>query len=202
LLIEYASSRQPTKAFYTRLLREMREERLEPAEVQEEPAQPSRLATVEAYAFGAPRVLLNDNEISASEWQTAKSREMFFYLLLKPGWQHREAIVVDLWPEATAERGNRMFHITLHRLRQALYPGCVVQQGGMYRLNPLGRYSADVVDFQALVEKGSRSDPLDGKDTASLERALELYQGRSCQTAIPSGAWMFNGKPRPLTCTS
>jgi DNA-binding SARP family transcriptional activator len=170
LLVEYASSKPATKRFYSRLMRELRDQPLPSADVGDIGKPVSELASIEVWALGNSRVLLNEREITTSQWQTSKSKEMFFYLLLKPGWQHREAIVVDLWPEVSDEQGKRMFHITLHRLRQALYPGCVIQEGGMYRLNPLALYKSDVGEFQQLVASSR-------KNTELLERAIELYRG-------------------------
>lgn len=174
LLLQYAVARKAGGGFYHRLLQLLRE----PAPAGEE-ATPiaNALPAVEARALGQTSVLLDGREISDLEWRSEKSKEMFFYFLSHPRPLRKEEVVAALWPDLPEEKCNSAFHSNLYRLRQALYPECVVKQGGRYLLNPQRRFWYDVAEFQGLARAAEAAGDGGAEGADALEKALALYRG-------------------------
>ncbi|MFQ5872563.1 MAG: tetratricopeptide repeat protein [Dehalococcoidia bacterium] len=132
-----------------------------------------RMPTVEIWALGGFTVRINDISVSDLAWETTKAKEMFLYLVVKRKPSLKAEILEALWPDLPSTKCNSYFHSNLHRIRQAVYPGCLVSDGPRYSLNPEGVFKSDVNDFLDSVEfcrKGEAS-------IEALRRAASLYSG-------------------------
>ena len=137
----------------------------------------SFLPHVQAEALGVSSVSINGRLVAGSEWRTDKARELFFYFLVANRPTTKEQILAALWPNASPEKGDHVFHVTTHRARNALYPEVIVYRDGVYMLNPEGQFDFDVWSFQRAVE-GAEGSPRGSEDRArELQQALRIYQG-------------------------
>ncbi|HXK32668.1 MAG TPA: BTAD domain-containing putative transcriptional regulator, partial [Dehalococcoidia bacterium] len=132
---------------------------------------------VTALALGRGSVLVGDRQVSDLEWRSEKSKEMFFYLLMKTEPVSKEEIFVALWPDLPESKCNSNFHSSLYRLRRALFHECVLRdETGAYMLNPRGVFTSDVQRFNAaMLEADVARD--EQVRAARLEEAVALYKG-------------------------
>ena len=155
-----------------RQLEAFREEQMQGGDVVGEDDAVDRL---EIYALGEGQVIHDGHTVSASEWQTADAKELFFYALLH-GPLERDAIGVAFWPELSTKKMINRFHVTLHRMRRALGADAVVTEEGQYRLGDVD-YWFDVEEFEALVERARLLPPHDWQTEGLWQRAVALYRG-------------------------
>jgi DNA-binding SARP family transcriptional activator len=134
------------------------------------------LPELELYTFGEARALLDGELITASEWQTATTKELFFFFATNPqGWR-KEQILEELWPEASRSQANDLFHASMYRLRRALFPEAIIFREGVYRLNPEAVRWLDAQEFeQERAAAVQLSDP--HAQIELLERVVALYRG-------------------------
>ncbi|HZP27039.1 MAG TPA: tetratricopeptide repeat protein [Dehalococcoidia bacterium] len=180
LLIQYAAANKVADGYYANLVKRLKGQPA-PAGKAEKTAAPAasegRYPALQAYGFGNLRVVCGGREVSDLEWRSEKSKEMFFYFLTSGRPLRKEEIVTTLWPAAPEDKTSSYFHSTLYRLRQALYPECIVKDGGAYSINPQSAPWFDVEEFAAVV-KQAEALPKDNHDRlVLLEKALALYQG-------------------------
>lgn len=135
------------------------------------------LPSVRAFALGRGSVLVGERQVSDLEWRSEKSKEMFFFLLIKHDAVSKEEIFAALWPDLPESKCNSNFHSSLYRLRRALFHECVVRDaGGGYALNPKGVFASDVDAFnRAMLEADVAKD--DAARSAKLDEAVALYKG-------------------------
>ena len=135
------------------------------------------MPAVRAFAFGRGGVLVGERQVSDLEWRSEKSKEMFFFLLMKGEPVGKEEIFAALWPDLPESKCNSNFHSSLYRLRRALFHECVIREGsGAYALNPRGSFGSDVEEFRtAMAEADATRD--DATRGAKLEQAVSLYKG-------------------------
>ena len=101
----------------------------------------------------------------------------FFYLLHRGKRLRKEEIAVDLWPDADRQRLNSVFHSTLHRLRRAIHRQVVVQEDGIYQVNPEFEISYDANEFDHFARDAGSADEGSDEWRDALEWALGLYRG-------------------------
>jgi DNA-binding SARP family transcriptional activator len=102
-------------------------------------------------------------------------KDLFFYLLLH-GPVERDAAGAVFWPDLPAGAVKNNFHNAIFRLREAVGPDVVVEEGGRYRLGDLViRY--DVEEFESLVERARVLPPGDWQAEALWRKAVALYGG-------------------------
>lgn len=134
------------------------------------------LPTVEVDALGPFECRVDGRPLLSIEWQTEKSRELLLLLLTREQPLRRDEIISALWPDIGGKRGTNHFHITLHRLRRALHPECVLEAGGKYFPNPAATFVCDAVSFRRSYElaeaAGSTADSV-----SALESCVTLYGG-------------------------
>ncbi|MEE8370194.1 MAG: tetratricopeptide repeat protein, partial [Dehalococcoidia bacterium] len=178
LLVQYAAANKIADGYFGQLLKMTKAAPGARAEDSEAESQPeSAGTTVQAYGFGNLRVELAGREITDLEWRSEKSKEMFFFFLCNRRPLRREEIVAALWPDLPDEKTGSAFHSNLYRLRQALYPDCIAKDSGRYILDPRGRFSFDVADFQQALQEAD-SLPKGGPEALALqEKALRSYKG-------------------------
>jgi two-component SAPR family response regulator len=129
---------------------------------------------LQVYAFGGGRVVRDGHKVSASEWQWAMVKEMFFYILLY-GPLDRSAIGAVFWPNLTARKVKNNFHNAMTRMRKAVGANAVVMEDRLYRIEE--DYWFDVEEFEALVKRAQSLSPQDWHKESLWRRAATLYQG-------------------------
>ncbi len=176
-LVEYALVRHVADGLLTDLAGEELRQRRQGAGDEDRPGTPDMLPAVRAYAFGRGSVLAGERQVSDLEWRSEKSKEMFFFLLMKGDAVSKEEMFAALWPDLPESKCNSNFHSSLYRLRRALFHECVVREpDGGYALNPKGVFTSDVDSFnRAMLEADTAKD--EAARAAKLEEAVALYKG-------------------------
>jgi LuxR family maltose regulon positive regulatory protein len=172
-VIEYGAQRRAGGDYYPTLAA-----RLQPGTaVVEDGAARGGAPAIRAEAFGLPRVLLDGRTVDDGAWGSERSKEMFFYLLHRGERLRKEDIALDLWPDADRQRLNSVFHSTLHRLRRAIHRQVVVQEDGVYQVNPEFEIEYDANEFERLERTAAGADEGSEEWRDALARALGLYRG-------------------------
>lgn len=170
---EFAVKRNAGGAYFRRLLKKM-EQTQEPS-AQAAPLT-GALPALELFALGDAQVVMNGAPVPKSAWQTAKTLELFFFFALNPGGWRKEQILEHLWGDAQRGQANDLFHVSVHRIRRALFPECLVFHQGLYQLNPEVVARFDVPEFEAALAEAEQT-PLPETRIAAWERAIALYRG-------------------------
>jgi ATP/maltotriose-dependent transcriptional regulator MalT/DNA-binding SARP family transcriptional activator len=134
--------------------------------------------SVRCFALGRSDVELDGAPIADADWQTQKTKELWFYLLAE-GPAPRSQIIEALWPDSEANRGVSTFHTTLHRLRRALFLDCVERDGELYRVSNKVQVWSDDREFEAQALAFRRPHPAELSEE-QLQRAVaavDLYRG-------------------------
>jgi LuxR family transcriptional regulator, maltose regulon positive regulatory protein len=138
---------------------------------------PEGLPTVTVRSLGRIQVSVDGREVADEDWESTKSKEMFFLFLAHRDGLRKEQAVEALYPDIEHGKCNSAFHSNLYRVRKALYPASVVKRDGAYLLNPDGEFDWDVERFQELISRAGAS-PAGSDERARLHsEALELYRG-------------------------
>lgn len=124
--------------------------------------------------------------LPASAWERDKALQLFQFLLTRRGrLTERERIVEALWPEQSAESGERDFKVAMTSLLRAIEPErqpraesrFVSRAGTAYGLAS-GVAWIDALALEAAVAEGNRCLAEQPLEASSLYRqAAELYQG-------------------------
>jgi DNA-binding SARP family transcriptional activator len=132
---------------------------------------------LQAFALGPSRVMKDGRLLERSDWGSAVTKEMFFYLLEQRQPLLKEQIIDLFWPEVSEERANSNFHSTTYRLRQAIAPNALLYENELYRLNPDLEFWYDVEVFQDLLARANQQGlPLEQQERV-LEEAIGIYGG-------------------------
>lgn len=109
-------------------------------------------------------------------WRSAKTKELFTYLLFKQGREVRKEELIDvLWPDSVSEKATAWLYNGIYYIRKALEAAGISRelirieysQLGNYRLH-LGELYWDVPCFRDLAKQ---------KQPASLDQLRQVYQG-------------------------
>ncbi|MBI4672483.1 MAG: tetratricopeptide repeat protein, partial [Chloroflexi bacterium] len=173
-LLELALKRRVAPTFYRRLLdattKTASTERALFA-VKEE-----TLPRLDIFALGIADVQVDSILLDRGVWQTATTKELFFFFLTHPqGWR-KEELLEHLWQDVTRAQGNDLFHSSVYRIRRALFPECLVFSHGLYQFNPEVVYTLDAHQFEAALDEARQVGDLAQK-RAVLEQAVALYHG-------------------------
>lgn len=129
--------------------------------------------------LGACGVFDDRRQPLITNWRTAKTRDLFFYLIHQPEPVGIERILEDLWPELSSEKAGGIFHTTLYYLRQMFsraYPDDIVfYQGKRYVLHR-EIVRSDRQEFEEWAAQGLK-DRLTSEKAEILKDALALYEG-------------------------
>jgi ATP/maltotriose-dependent transcriptional regulator MalT/DNA-binding SARP family transcriptional activator len=178
LLIQYAAANKLADGYFARLLKMIKG--TAPAgrkdAESEQAAEEASGEAVVVYGFGNPRVEVGGHEVTDLEWRSEKSKEMFFFFVCNRRPLRKEEIVAALWPDLPEDKTTSAFHSNMYRLRKALYQDCIAKDSGRYVLDPRGRFTFDVEEFQATIKAAdaARGTP---EAIAHLERAVSLHRG-------------------------
>lgn len=133
--------------------------------------------SIRVQAFGQAQAWLDDEPISKRQWDSATTKELFFYLLAHPEGVRKDQILEDFWPEATPAKASSAFHSTNYRLRRALQDqDCILYKDGLYMINPELSYWYDVDVFRSLLEQAEEAES-DAERAQHYREAIELYKG-------------------------
>lgn len=173
-LLEFALKRRIAPTFYRRLLNAAAQvaatERALLALKQE------TRARLDVFILGSAEVYVNGILLNRSAWQTAKTKELFFFFVTHPqGWR-KEEIIETVWGDISQAQGNDSFHSNVYRLRRALFPEAIVFQHGLYQFNPEIVCTLDARQFETALDEALQTDDLAQK-RAALECALAWYRG-------------------------
>jgi DNA-binding SARP family transcriptional activator/tetratricopeptide (TPR) repeat protein len=171
-VVEYGAQRRAGGDYYPTL-----SARLRPRDVEHAAESKTGAPAIRAEALGLPRVVLDGRAVDDGAWGSERSKEMFFYLLHRNERLRKEDIALDLWPDADRQRLNSVFHSTLHRLRRAIHRQVVVQEDGVYQVNPEFDISYDASEFEHFARDASAAVEGSEEWGEALRQALGLYHG-------------------------
>jgi len=175
-VIQYAIARRINPQFYRELLRKTSL----PPTIEgplHDGGDTASMPRVEVATFGHVEVSVDGRRISNTEWESEKSRELFLLMLTASRPLRRDEIIGALWPDHGGARSISAFHSTLHRIRRALYLESIVESGGQYQLNPIGRFDSDVAQFRALATKLRTVSSEPQEYERLLVQTVTLYTG-------------------------
>jgi LuxR family transcriptional regulator, maltose regulon positive regulatory protein len=136
-------------------------------------AGPPRLVVL---ALGAPEVRVAGQVVDQKAWQTLTARDLFLWLMDRPGGISRDELMAAFWPESPEVRARSSLHSTLYRVRRALADRAVVQVDfERYFVPRPGGVFYDVTAFEDLLAHAGEGD--DASRAATLEAALALARG-------------------------
>lgn len=191
---EFAITHRVAAPFYKRLMGKL--DRLQRAEVTQLVPQ-DLLPQLELYTLGEARVVMDGTVLARSVWQTATTKELFFFFAThSQGWR-KEQIMEALWSHASRGQANDLFHASLYRLRRALFPECIVFRNGLYQLNPEAVRWLDILEFESEIQAAERTtDPQ--LQIEHLERAVPLYHGDFLEEFYSD--WCMHRREQLRTC--
>ncbi|MCS7222748.1 MAG: tetratricopeptide repeat protein [Anaerolineae bacterium] len=131
---------------------------------------------LQVFALGPSRVFKDGRLLERSDWGSAVTKELFFFLLEQRQPLRKEQIIDVFWPEVSEERANSNFHSTTYRLRRALAQDALLYEDGVYRLNPDLEIWYDVEIFQELIAQAHQEEASERREHF-LEEAIRLYHG-------------------------
>lgn len=172
-VLDFAVKRNAGGAYFRRLLKKL-DQIYEPTD--ETGLLTNALPSLELFALGEARVVRDGVPVPKSAWQTAKTLELFFFFALNPqGWR-KEQIIENLWADAQRGQANDLFHVSVHRIRRALFQECLIFHQGLYQLNPEVVQRFDVREFEASLQEAEEGETRE-RQIAAWERAVTLYRG-------------------------
>jgi DNA-binding SARP family transcriptional activator len=176
-LLQYAISHRISPGFYKQLFKKsaVSKEATPLSPASDSTGRSLALPSVDVLAFGGMDITIDGRTMSSVEWESEKSRELFLLMLTTGRALRRDEIASALWPDTERARSVSAFHSTIHRIRKALYPECVIEFGGLYQLNPAASFQCDVTRFQALLKKAR--DRRGEESHRALSDAITLYRG-------------------------
>jgi DNA-binding SARP family transcriptional activator len=146
-------------------------------------AVPSWNVPLEIRILGPMRVAREGQPVPEAAWGTEKAKALLAYLLWKGATgTTREELSMALWPGRPVDEAANVFHVTLHRLRQALEPELrrvrdsryILHERRRYRFNFDAAHWLDVAAFQDLARES---------DVEALREAVALYRGSYLEDA-------------------
>jgi two-component SAPR family response regulator len=128
-------------------------------------------------SVGPLEITVDGRRVGSNEWESAKAQEFFAFLMCHRHGKTREELIEVLWPEGSANLSRNAFHNNVFRTRRALYKGCVVLDGGRYRINPAGHFSFDLEEIRRLSTEAVAARESPKRQIQLLVQSVELYRG-------------------------
>ncbi|BBH19047.1 hypothetical protein Back11_03920 [Paenibacillus baekrokdamisoli] len=156
----------------TRLLNEVRISRAQAHSIEEEEPE----ADVRVQCSGTMNVFGLDGK--PLSWRTAKSRELFAYLVYKRGQPVRKETLLELlWPNFDEKKGFTQLYTTIYRLRKNFESAALniklLSSGDGYWLR-----SEDLaIDMLVWEEAINKLPPLGAESATAHQRLLDAYPG-------------------------
>ncbi len=147
----------------------------------------SKVPRLRMETLGEFKVFRDGSPVKESEWVRIQPKNLLKSILSNKNHKTPvDQIIDDLWPEEETEKGEKIFKITLHRLRKILEPGLSKEYGSSYielkdnllSLN-MEVCEVDVVEFLSLIDKGKEREKRGDIKGAILfyAEASEHYKG-------------------------
>jgi two-component SAPR family response regulator len=123
---------------------------------------------IEGRLFGVPRVYVDDKLVDDDDWQTTKTKKLFFYLLLHRDEKVSSDCLIDkLWHETSSKKGSDSLRKALQYIRTVtrstlgIDAELVASAKGFYQLAPGVSVNLDVDEFNAFLKRMQEceSDP-------------------------------------------
>lgn len=130
--------------------------------------------------FGGMKWIRGNRVIEQINWKRKKSRELFLYLLLQPGYAaQRDQVIETMFQSPNVEASSNHFYVAVHQLKKILRQYWngetgIVLESGTVRIPEELIDSVDVEQYLALIRVGNQLWLTD------RELSLELYE-RACQ---------------------
>ena len=155
---------------------------LAPAEAPVEPAASGVVATagpdLHIRALGVLEVHTRGGRVEKSQWGSNRARELLLLLACHPEGCTKAQIGLALWPDASPAQLRNTFHVTLHRLRNALdIPDAIQVVGERYRINPSLSWVFDADCFERETRAAIRDLRAGTGGTTALATAAGHYRG-------------------------
>jgi ATP/maltotriose-dependent transcriptional regulator MalT len=177
-VIHLAAVKRLGEGLFERLLARVKEQvRHQPGERDELWQVLTSLPRLKVFALGEARVLLEHHLVTEGEWESAKAKELLYFLLCTRKPLRADAIIDALWPEGAGSEQRKLLNTTVYRLRRGLYPECVVCQGGSYCLNPRVPVDFDVDAFDRSLRAAHECTEREEVRAEHLRKAVEVYKG-------------------------
>jgi predicted ATPase/DNA-binding SARP family transcriptional activator len=144
------------------------------------PPVPAPAATLDLKisALGILDVHTREGRVQKSQWGSNRARELLLFLACHRDGCTKAQIGVALWPDASPAQLRNTFHVTLHRLRNALgIPDAIQVDGERYRINPSLAWELDADLFEREVRAAVRDLRAGVDATAALAAASARYRG-------------------------
>ncbi|KRG16160.1 response regulator [Lederbergia galactosidilytica] len=116
------------------------------------------------------------------KWRTAKSQEMFLYLLHNFGkFIHKTELLEVLWPDMDEDKSYPLLYTTIYHTRKTLHPLrehlSIKNVTGGYKLF-LQNSSIDIIEWEKTIQS---APPIDSKTVIEYEKTMNLYKGSYLQ---------------------
>ncbi len=142
-----------------------------------------RQADLRIRTLGAFEVHVRGRRVEKSEWGSSRARELLAFLACHPDGCTKAQIGVALWPDASPAQLRNTFHVTLHRLRNALaLPDAIQVDSDRYRLNPSVSCEFDAELFERQADAALR----ELRRPSTRAGRPERIEGRRSAGAPPS----------------
>jgi len=135
---------------------------------------------IEGFLFGVPRVYVDDQLIDDDDWQTMKTKKLFFYLLLHRNEKVGNDCLIDtLWHEVSGKKGSgslrkAMQYIrTITRSTLGIRGELVSSAKGFYQMAPGVSINLDTDEFDTLLKRAKESED-DAEKIELLQKAIAL----------------------------
>jgi len=129
-----------------------------------------------AYLFGG--IDVSSERYGTVKWISAKSVELFAYLLLKEGRSvSKNVIIEEIFYEMPLKNAENYLKTSVYQIRKALEPHCskpvLISSNGSYKID-LSAFYVDCIDFQKRISKINEINSLNIKEALDLEK---LFSG-------------------------
>jgi predicted ATPase len=146
--------------------------------------------------FGAFEAYVGNRRVEKTDWGSSRARELLAFLACHPEGCTKSQIGLALWPDASPGQLRNTFHVTLHRLRNALALMDAIQvDNDRYRLNPSLSRDFDVEQFEQGARNAMKELRRGSDSTAALTEAIARYQGDFLAGAS-AGEWVEERRDR------
>ncbi|UCG30538.1 MAG: hypothetical protein JSV53_01285 [candidate division WOR-3 bacterium] len=137
---------------------------------------------IDGYFFGVPKVFIDDQSIDDEMWRTAKTKRLFFYLLLYKGEKVSGDHLIDtLWSEVSSKKGSSSVRKAVQYVREitrsslGIDDDLICSVKGTYHMASGALINLDTDEFEALLKSAK-----DVEDRAEkirlLERMISVYK--------------------------
>ncbi len=127
--------------------------------------------------FGGLEILNCKQEKKAILWRTAKSAELFAFLVHYKGKPvHKNKIIEALWPDSDPKNASMLLHTSIYSIRKTLknigIDGCVIYRNSSY-LFDMDKFYCDITEIEEILGLFDINE----ENIQLAERLFNLYRG-------------------------